>query len=644
MEEKSRVSIIIPCYNAEKHIEKCIKSIINQTYKNIEIIAIDDGSQDNTLEILNKFKEKDKRINVISKKNTGVSDTRNIGIEKSTGNYIMFVDADDFLEEDAVEKLYNTIINNKVNIVRGMYRRISEKRISDENDILKYNNANNYEIIKSILNGDILCYVWLLMIKKEILQKYNIKFDKNLKIMEDTLFYINIIEKENIYFLNEVIYNYVQNEESATGNVNKTLETYKNMLKAENKIINSLRENNMWKNELNNIVIKKILVNGICNNTWNLYKAKDKKQLKKFIEYINEQKEIKENIIKTDLKNVRRDKKIIINLIINKKIKRLLLTYKIKYIMYKMKENGIKTMKKIRKFLGKCKLQVIVILSKLYYLLIYKKNRYNILDDSEIIDKIVNENKSLARFGDGEFKWMLGVKQVSFQENNKEMQEKLIEIMKEKNENLIIGIPRALNNFQNLNKLAKRIWKTFIYLYYKKVKVFIDENKEYADTNITRFYMDYVDKKDCKEKIESIKKIWEDRHIIIIEGEKTKLGAGNDLLKNAKSIKRILAPSKNAYSKYNEILNEAIKQDKNSIFLISLGPTATILASDLSKKGFQAIDIGHVDIEYEWFKINATEKVPIKGKHVNEAQNKGDLSSEDIEDEEYKKSIIKVIC
>ena len=115
-------------------------------------------------------------------------------------------------------------------------------------------------------------------------------------------------------------------------------------------------------------------------------------------------------------------------------------------------------------------------------------------------------------------------------------------------------------------------------------------------------------------------------------------------MKNAKSIKRILAPSKNAYSKYNEILNEAIKQDKNSIFLISLGPTATILASDLSKKGFQAIDIGHVDIEYEWFKINATEKVPIKGKHVNEAQNKGDLSSEDIEDEEYKKSIIKVIC
>ena len=71
MEEKSRVSIIIPCYNAEKHIEKCIKSIINQTYKNIEIIAIDDGSQDNTLEILNKFKEKDKRINVISKKIQG---------------------------------------------------------------------------------------------------------------------------------------------------------------------------------------------------------------------------------------------------------------------------------------------------------------------------------------------------------------------------------------------------------------------------------------------------------------------------------------------------------------------------------------------------------------------------------------------
>lgn len=643
MEEESKISIIIPCYNVEKYIEKCIKSILNQTYKNLEIIAIDDGSLDNTLVILNKFKEKDNRVNIISKKNTGVSDSRNIGIKSSTGDYLMFVDADDFLEEDAVEKLYNVLINNKVNIVRGMYRRISEKGALEENNISKYNNVNNYEIVKYILNGDISCYVWLLMIKKKILKKYNIEFDKDLKIMEDTIFYIKIIEKEKIYFLNEIIYNYVQNDESATGNINKTLEIYKNMIKAEKKIINSLKENNLWKDELNSIAVKKILVNGICNNTWNIYKAKDKKQLKKFIKYVNEQKEIKENILNTDLKNIRIDKKLIINLIINKKIKTLLLIYKVKYIIYKLKENGIKTMKKIRKFLGKCKLQMIVILSKIYYLFIYKKNRYKILDDAEIIKKIVNENKSLARFGDGEFKWMLGAKQVSFQDNNKEMQEKLIEIMKEKNENLIIGIPRALNNLQNLNKLAKRIWKTFIYLYYKKVKIFIDENREYADTNITRFYMDYVDKKDCKEKIENLKKIWENRNIIIIEGKKSKLGVGNDLFKKAKSIKRILAPSKNAYSKYNEILSEAIKQDKNAICLISLGPTATILASDLSKKGFQAIDIGHVDIEYEWFKINATEKVPIKGKHVNEAPKMGDLSDEDIEDEEYKKSIIKVI-
>ena len=300
-------------------------------------------------------------------------------------------------------------------------------------------------------------------------------------------------------------------------------------------------------------------------------------------------------------------------------------------------------LKKIRKFLGKCKYQVIIFISKINFTLFYKKNKYKILSDEEIINKIINEKKSLSRFGDGEFKWMLGKKQVSFQENNEKMMYKLKEVFEEENENLIIGIPKALNSLENLNKYAKKEWKLFILFFYNSIKKYIKVDKEYADTNITRFYMDYVDKSNCKNKIENIKRIWEKRDILIVEGEKTKLGVGNDLFQNAKTINRIIAPSKNAFDVYERILEEAYSNGKDKLILISLGPTATILASDLSKKGYQGIDIGHIDIEYEWFVSNANDKVPVKGKYVNEAKSKGDLSDEDIEDEEYKKSIINII-
>lgn len=300
-------------------------------------------------------------------------------------------------------------------------------------------------------------------------------------------------------------------------------------------------------------------------------------------------------------------------------------------------------LKKIRKFLGNIKYKVIIFISKIIYKFIYKKNKYKILRDEDVINKIINERKSLSRYGDGEFKWLLGVKQVSFQENNKEMQEKLKKIIIEENKNLLIGIPRALNTLKELNKEAKKEWKLFIFFYYKSIKKYISTEKVYADTNITRFYIDYLDKSKSLEKVNNIKRIWKDRDIIIIEGEKTKLGVGNDLFDNAKSIKRIIAPSKNAYKQYEKILTIAKKQKKDKLFLLSLGPTATILASDLSKEEFQAIDIGHLDIEYEWLLMKAQSKIPVKGKYVNEAKNKGDLSDEKIDDEKYRNSIIEII-
>ena len=300
-------------------------------------------------------------------------------------------------------------------------------------------------------------------------------------------------------------------------------------------------------------------------------------------------------------------------------------------------------LKKVRKFLGKCKYLLIILISKINYAFLYKKNSYKILDDEDTVNEIIKNNKSLSRFGDGEFKWMLGVKQVSFQENDEELQKGLFDVINNQNEKLIIGIPRALNSLSNLNRNAKKEWKLFILFYYNSIKKYINKKNIYADTNITRFYIDYIDKSECLHKIKNIKRIWNNREIIIIEGKKTKLGVGNNLFDNVKSLSRILAPSENAFKSYNKILDFAKKQEKDKLFILSLGPTATILASDLSKSGFQAIDIGHIDIEYEWFLMKANSKVPVKGKYVNEARNKGDLSDDNIESEEYRKSIIKII-
>ena len=130
----------------------------------------------------------------------------------------------------------------------------------------------------------------------------------------------------------------------------------------------------------------------------------------------------------------------------------------------------------------------------------------------------------------------------------------------------------------------------------------------------------------------------------MIEGEKTRFGIGNDLLNNTKSIKRILCPTRNAFKLYDKILNATLKFDKSYLILISLGPTATILAHDLTKHGYQAVDIGHADIQYELFLKNATKHFKIPYKFVNEYdEGRNEYSLEDAPDKKYYDQIIEKI-
>ncbi len=272
-----------------------------------------------------------------------------------------------------------------------------------------------------------------------------------------------------------------------------------------------------------------------------------------------------------------------------------------------------------------------------FYYIFTKKNKFNILSENDTIDKIISEKKSVSRFGDGEFKWILNIDQQSFQKSSTELSEKLLKTLKNRNDNLLICIPRGLNNVSEYTNSSKRFWKNFVRWYGKKIQKLIDSNYEYGDTNFTRWYIEYRNKTNACERLNRIKKIWNDRNIVIIEGQLTRMGVGNDLFDNCKNIERVLVPAINAFDIYTKILQEVKKISTDKLILLAIGPTATILAADLTKLGYQAIDVGHIDIEYEWYLQKATKKIPIDGKYVNEAEK---TSKMDIYDHDYDKSII----
>ena len=139
------------------------------------------------------------------------------------------------------------------------------------------------------------------------------------------------------------------------------------------------------------------------------------------------------------------------------------------------------------------------------------------------------------------------------------------------------------------------------------------------------------------------RQIWDNKDVYIIEGEKTRIGVGNDLLSNSKSISRILAPAKNAFDKYDDILNKAKELiPTGALIILALGPTATILARDLCNVGYQALDLGHIDIQYEYYIRGTKEKINIPGKFVNEVIG-GDKVDDKFLPKEYYSSIIGIV-
>lgn len=218
--EKELISIIVPVYNVENYLERCLQSLINQTYKNIEIVCVNDGSTDNSLNILNKFQKKDSRIKIISQENQGLSEARNVGIKNSSGKYIGFVDSDDWVDLDYYEKLYNALIDSKSDFACANTKFFDNGKISyikfQQNQIFSEfdKKIDNYK------NGSVCDKLY----KKSLFLDNDIKFIKGY-FYEDNIVLLQLTYySKKIVTINTVSYYYFKNNNSITRGKNSEKE------------------------------------------------------------------------------------------------------------------------------------------------------------------------------------------------------------------------------------------------------------------------------------------------------------------------------------------------------------------------------------------------------------------------------------
>ncbi|MPQ42294.1 glycosyltransferase [Clostridium tarantellae] len=278
----TKVSVIVPVYNVEKFLRRCMDSLISQAFKDIEIIAINDGSTDKSLEILREYEEIDSRVKVIDKENSGVSKCRNIGIDVSKGEYIMFVDSDDWIDTDMIENMYYKALEEKADLIMCTYTRefinhskervikLPSTKIYDDEEVKK-------ELLRKLVGPinkelaspdqlDVLGTIWGKLYKTENIKSNKLVFIDLAVIgsAEDTLFNIytfNCLKK--VVFINRPMYHYWKgNSESITSKYNPNL---KEQRKAFFKYIDNFIKENRLGSEF-----EKALENRICTSVLGL--------------------------------------------------------------------------------------------------------------------------------------------------------------------------------------------------------------------------------------------------------------------------------------------------------------------------------------------------------------------------------------
>ena len=305
----SKISIIVPVYNVERYLRKCLDSLINQTYKNIEIICVNDGSTDDSLDILNEYANKDKRITVVNKKNGGISDARNVGISKASGEYMMFVDSDDWIDLETCEKSLEAMNKYSVDVVLYSYVREFDNKslpkiIFNEDCYFNIDDTRNKlyrrlfglygEELKQPENADAIVTVWGKLYKSKLIINNNIKFVdvKTVGSCEDGLFNIEVFHYvKTAYFINKAYYHYRKDNVSFTASYRYDLfNKWHNLYDAMDYQISKNNLDTSFKEALNNRIALNMI--GLGLNT-----------LAKPVSFFNKRKELKIILKDNQIKN-----------------------------------------------------------------------------------------------------------------------------------------------------------------------------------------------------------------------------------------------------------------------------------------------------------------------------------------------------
>lgn len=289
--ENVEVSIIVPVYNNEKYLRQCLDSIINQTFKDIEVILVDDGSTDNSASICEEYAKEDSRVVFIHSENKGVSNARNIGIDKSKGKFIMFCDSDDWIENDYIESHYDNIITKCVDIVHsGIYRNFYKNDILKKNEAagvssglyIHKNDLHRYlEYVLETMEGPFLSS-YAKIYKSDIIKNNNIYFDTKMIFHEDFDFTLRYLQRvESIYISKDIKYYYraiLGNQGLKKRNKNNVIYEVSKYHKELNNLIKSLEYDQSMKDyieykfiEYYKLVLKKLIMveNDISKNERN---------------------------------------------------------------------------------------------------------------------------------------------------------------------------------------------------------------------------------------------------------------------------------------------------------------------------------------------------------------------------------------
>lgn len=208
---RTKISVVVPVYNAESTISRVIEGLMNQSLKDIEVLIVDDGSTDDTYKVINKYAQEDSRIKVLHKQNEGVSMARQFGMEKAKGEYFIHADADDWVEPTMLEEMYNKAREEDADVVICDFIQssgVSEKVISQIP-----NSNKSHEILKQIFHGGIFAALWNKLIRTSLYEKYKVQFFPDVNYCEDVLCCVQILKNPDVRvsYLPKAYYHYVIN-------------------------------------------------------------------------------------------------------------------------------------------------------------------------------------------------------------------------------------------------------------------------------------------------------------------------------------------------------------------------------------------------------------------------------------------------